>query len=218
MSAKLFDPYQIAWLRAFWPRYPRARTARMFNERFGTEFAEEQIFAAAKRYGCGPSAKDGRFRKGSVPPNKGRKGYAPPGCEKGWFRKGDTPANTLPLYAERMDERPGKTPVLMIKIPGGAPYPSQKRARAHQSTRWVRKAVWVWERHNGPVPPGRAVVQLDGDPANCDPANLDCVPRSVLARLNGPGSIPPAGREANACRVRAAQLRDRLSRRRRDAR
>ena len=44
--------------------------------------------------------------------------------------------------------------------------------------------MWVWEQANGPVPKGHAVVQLDGDPANCEPENLDCVPQAVLARLN----------------------------------
>ena len=160
-----------------------------------------------------------RFAPGHVPHNKGRKSHCPPGSEKGWFRKGEDPVNTRALYAERWDHagnRDSRTPVLMIKIPGAAPYASQKRAGAHQKTCWVRKAVWVWEREHGPVPEGHAIVQLDGDPANCDPANLDCVPRAALAMLNVPWAIPPAGRELNAVRVRIAQVRAGLSMARRN--
>ena len=104
----------------------------------------------------------------------------------------------------------------MTKVPGAAPYASQKRTRAHQKTRWVRKAVWIWERDNGPVPDGHAVIQLDGDPSNCDPSNLDSIPQAALAMLNCPWSVPPAGPQLNPTRVRIAQVRAGISRARRE--
>ena len=216
MAARLFTDYHIAWLRAFWPRYTRDQTHRMFNDRFGTTFTKRQICTAAKNHDCGFSAFDGRYKKGSVPANKGRKGYYPPGSEKGWFKKDQTPVNTRPTYSERVDhigDDDHKTPVLMIKIPGAAPYASQRLAGAHQTTRWIRKAVWIWERHNGPVPHGHAILQLNGDFTNCEPSNLQLVPKSVLARLNAYHSVKPAGPDANPARVRIAQIRDTLAKR-----
>ena len=217
MAARLFTDYQIAWLRAFWPRYTRDQTHRMFNDRFKTALTKRQICTAAKNHDCGLSAFDGRYKKGSIPPNKGRMGYHPPGSEKGWFKKGDTPGNTRPVYSEHVDhigDDDHKTPVLMIKIPGPAPYASQRRAGTHRETRWIRKAVWVWERANGPVPEGHAILQLDGDFTNCEPSDLQSVPLSVLARLNAWHSVKPAGPDANPARVRIAQIRDALARRR----
>ena len=219
MGGRLFTDYEIAWLRAFWPRYTRHQTHRMFNERFGRSLTRQQIYSAATNHNCGHSAFDGRFKNGSTPPNKGRKGYHPPGSEKGWFAKGQDPINTRPLYSERHDhihECDRKTPALMIKVPGPAPYPSQQKAGAHQKTRWIRKAVWVWEKDHGPVPYGHVILQLDGDYANCAPANLECVPRSVLARLNDYPSVKPAGPDSNPARVRIAQIRDALAKHRRD--
>lgn len=218
MPARLFSDAERAWLALTYPHHRADFTTELFNECWGRDLSKDQIVRAAKRFGLGPSAHDGRFRKGNVPANKGRKGYSPPGSEKGWFRKGGESPNTRPLYSERWDnlsDEKGKTPVLMIKVPGAAPYASQRRAGAHQSTRWVRKAVWVWEHDNGPVPSGHAIVQLDGDPANCQPANLDCVPRATLAMLNCPWSAAPAGPDSNPVRIRVAQVRAEISRTRR---
>ena len=214
MAAKLFDSYQRAWLRAFYPRYTIDQTTRIFNNRFGTDLDREQIRRAACRFKCGRSKDPQHFLTGNVPPNKGRKGYSPPGCEKGWFRTAQNPVNTRPLYSERWDnvkDGNNKTPILMIKVPGAAPYASQKRTGAHQKTRWVRKAVWIWERDNGPVPKGHAVIQLDGDPSNCDPSNLDCIPQAALAMLNCPWSVAPAGPQLNPTRIRIAQVKAGIS-------
>ena len=103
MAARLFDSYQQAWLRAFYPRYTIDQTTRIFNDRFCTDLDREQIRRAACRFKCGRSKDPQHFLPGNVPPNKGRKGYSPPGCEKGWFRTDENPINTRPLYSERWD-------------------------------------------------------------------------------------------------------------------
>ena len=79
---------------------------------------------------------------------------------------------------------------------------------------WLRKAIWVWQEANGPVPKGRAVVQLDGDPENCELSNLDCVRRAVLAILNHHTAPRYAGKDLNPARVRLAQAKMALSKRR----
>ena len=92
-------------------------------------------------------------------------------------------------------------------MPGAAPWESHRKRGMNRKTHWIRKAIWVWTQEHGPVPDGHVVVQLDGDPANCDPANLDCVPRKVVLRMNHKNAPPWAGPEANPARVRLAQLR-----------
>lgn len=49
---------------------------------------------------------------------------------------------------------------------------------------WVQKHRLVYERENGPIPEGAVVVFADHDPMNFDPANLVCVPRGLVARIN----------------------------------
>lgn len=50
------------------------------------------------------------------------------------------------------------------------------------------------------MPPGPAVVQLGGDPANCELGNLTCVPRGVLSILNCHGGTK-SGRQVKPSRV-----------------
>ena len=103
MPARLFSDAERAWLALTYPLHRADFTTELFNECWGRDLTRDQVVRAAKRFGLGPSAHDGRFRKGNVPANKGRKGYSPPGSEKGWFRKGGQSPNTRPLYSERWD-------------------------------------------------------------------------------------------------------------------
>lgn len=52
-------------------------------------------------------------------------------------------------------------------------------------SRWQLVHRIEWERANGPVPAGHALKCLDGNKANCDPANWELVPRALLPRLAG---------------------------------
>lgn len=205
-ALRLYTDEQIDWLREHLPAAPRAEVCIAFKERFGRRVTASALDNICTKYGFQGAPNTGRFRKGSVPANKGRKGHAAPGSEKGWFKEGSVPANLRPLWSERWAKNNGG-PILEIKVPGPAPWPSHHSRGLNRKTHWVRKAVWVWTQEHGPVPDGHVVIQLDGDPANCDLANLDCVSRKVLQRLNHPTAPPWAGPEANPARVRLAQLR-----------
>ena len=122
------------------------------------------------------------------------------------------------MYAEQWRiNSSNKAPVLMIKVPGAHPnLATMKRPfPSHYRYHWIRKAVWVWEQEHGPVPDGHAIVQLDGDPANCDPDNLECVPRGVLSRLNHFAAPRSAEGDADGYRerVRLAQLKHAIAER-----
>ena len=201
-GSKTFKPWEEGWLQHHLPLAPRKEVATAFEKVWGWKPKHDSLDRYVTKHGLQGAPNVGCFRKGQVPPNKGRKGYSPPGSEKGWFKKGSVPANKKPLYAERWTrQRGGGAPMIEINVPVENPYTGHKNF-------WIRKAVWVWMQANQrPVPEGHVIVQLDGDPANCELDNLDCVSKAVMARLNQKYSPAYAGREANPARVRLAQLK-----------
>ena len=53
-----------------------------------------------------------------------------------------------------------------------------------EPTIWRMKHIMEWEKHNGPVPKGKAIIFADGNPQNTDIDNLVMVSRSQLAVMN----------------------------------
>ena len=207
-GSKTFKPWEKGWLQHHLPLAPRKDVAAAFEKTWGWKPKHGSLDRYVTKHGLQGAPNVGRIKKGSTPPNKGRKGYSPPGSEKGWFKKRSVPANKKPLWAERWTpQSAGTAPILEINVPIENPYTGH-------GNWWIRKAVWVWmSHHEQAVPEGHAIVQLDGDPANCEIDNLECVARSVLARLNAYHSPQFAGKEANPARVRLAQLKEAVSKR-----
>ena len=205
----LFEPWEEGWLQHHLPLAPRKDVAAAFERAWGWKPKIGTLDRYAHRHKLHGAPNIGCYPIGHVPANKGRKGYSAPGSEKGWFKKRNVPASKKPLWAERWSKQSrGRPAILEINVPIENPYTGHKNF-------WIRKAVWVWmEAHQRPVPEGHAIIQLDGDPANCEIDNLDCVARSVLARLNQKNSPSYAGKGANPSRVRLAQLKEAVSRRR----
>ena len=108
----------------------------------------------------------GRFSKGQIPPNKGRKGFCFPGCEKTWFKKGSKPANTMPIGTE-ITTKDG-----YIKIKTADP------------NKWEYKHRLTWEQHNGKLPKNKICVFLDGNKKNCSIENLCIIDRKTQIRMN----------------------------------
>lgn len=72
----------------------------------------------------------------------------------------------------------GKDGYIMVKV---APWPSKPGSKDN----WKLKHKHVWEQANGrEVPRGHVVMFKDRDTRNFDPANLACVPRGVMQRMN----------------------------------
>lgn len=140
----------------------------LMNQNLGRTFTVGQIKGAIKRYRLN-TGRTGRFEKGHVPVNKGRKGYCAPGSEKGWYKEGHVPPNRREIGEERVD-RDG---YVYVKIQDGC-----------KNKNWKMKHVLAWEEVNGPVPSGHAILFLDGDKNNCDISNLKLVSRTQLVRLN----------------------------------
>ena len=164
-SNTIFPPEYANWIRANRYGYTLKDFTELFNKHFNTSYREAQI-----RYFCHNhkiySGVDCRFKKGNVSYNKGRKGYCPPGCEKGWFKKGHVPANFLEVGTE-VTTRDG---YINVKI-------------ANPNT-WALKHRLVWEKVHGKINPGEAIIFIDGDKTNCNINNLRLVTKAELAVLN----------------------------------
>lgn len=170
----ILTPEQVDWLhRNAW--ISRADVGAAFAAAFpGAAISAGQIVSWRKRNRVA-TGRSGRFEKGQAPPNKGRKGYSPPGSEKGWFRKGQLPHNTRGAGHESVDQKDGY--VWMIV--------NETNPHTGAATRRVMKHRWLWEQANGPVPEGHCLKCLDGNKLNTDPANWEAIPMGLAPRLNG---------------------------------
>ena len=121
-----------------------------------------------------PNSIAARFKKGHPTWNKGMKGLYTPGSEKGWFKKGHLPQTTAP-------EGDGAIRIRIDKC---------LRTGRRRHYKWIRisKAKWrtlhvvMWERENGPVPPGHIVVFKNGDSMNCTVENLRLISHEQHAK------------------------------------
>lgn len=84
----------------------------------------------------------------------------------GQFKKGNTPYNYMPVGSERVN---------------GDGYVDVKVA---DPNKWKGKHILIWEKYNGPVPEGHAVIFGDGNRRNFDINNLIMVSRQQLLQLN----------------------------------
>ena len=163
--SKLYPPEIAQFIRENVTGRSMKELANLLNEKFGTDYTTEQIKAYTARFKL-RNGRDCRIKPGTIPPNKGKKGYCPPGCEKSWFGKGHEPNNHLPVGSEVMRT----DGYLQVKIA--------------EPNIWKLKHILVWEKANGPVPKGSVVLFLDGNHENTSLENLMLITRAELARLN----------------------------------
>ena len=145
--------------------------ADMVNEKFGTEFTQTMMKQFRQRHGI-RSGCTGWYQRGHAPGTKGKTleeicGYDPEKIEKvraTQFKKGDRPANELPIGAITVNS-----------------YGYKIRKRAMEGKLWDRWEFLhraVWEEHHGPVPDDMVVTFLDSNKLNCDISNLALVTKA----------------------------------------
>lgn len=151
---------------------PKEMASRL-NEIFGTNYTHSQMKAWYSRHKLN-SGITGYFPKGTKPWNKGKKGISYEGCKATQFKPGNVPHTWVPIGSERIT----KDGYVQIKIQDGK---KQKN--------WRSKHILVWEKHNGPLPEGHAIIFGDRDKRNFDLDNLVLVSRAQLVRMNQKGLI-----------------------------
>lgn len=164
--SKRYPPEIAEFIRENVVGRSKRELANLLNERFGTDYTEEQIKAYTARFKL-RNGRDCRIKPGTPPPNKGKKGSCAPGSEKGWFKKGHTPSNKKPIGT------------VMMKADG---YLWRKLGEGARN--WRQEHILVWEAANGPIPKGAIVLFKDGDRTNVALENLALITRSELAILN----------------------------------
>ena len=142
--------------------------AERLNKKFGTSYTKSQLKGFYGNHHLN-SGITGRFEKGNVSHNKGKKGQCAPGCEKTWFKKGNIPGNHKEVGTERT------TIYGYIEV------------KVAEPNKWRAKHHVIWEQHNGPIPEKHVVCFRDGDKTNLNIDNLILVHRGTSAVMNNNG-------------------------------
>jgi hypothetical protein len=164
--SKIYPPHIQEFIRENAPGNGPKLMTTLLNNAFGTSYTTGQIDAYYNNHKVS-SGLTGRFEKGCVSHNKGKKGYCAPGCEKGWFQKGHDNGKTKPVGSERIDCKDG---YVLIKTADSKAYRPKHKV--------------IWEAAYGPVPPGHIITFIDGDKLNVDLSNLRLITMAENAIMN----------------------------------
>ncbi len=147
-----------------------AELTERFNSKFGTKVSLGQMKSYKGNHGLN-SGLTGKFEKGHIPQNKGKKMSAEmyEKVKHTMFKKGHIPQNHRPVGSERVNV----DGYIEVKVKG--------------PNIWELKHRLVWERANGVIPKEAGIIFLDGNKLNCSIDNLRCVTRAELLYLNRHG-------------------------------
>ena len=167
-DSRLFPKNVRDFIRANNTGKTALQMTNLLNDTFCTNYTVGQIKRIRNSMHLN-SGLTGRFEKGHVPPNKGKRGVCGKGCEKTWFKKGQMPHNHVPVGTEVMTT----DGYLKIKIA--------------EPKLWKHKHIIEWEKHYGKVPEGCIISFKDGNKCNCVVENLFCITKAENAILNHQG-------------------------------
>lgn len=161
MSGALYSKEELAFIKCN-RKMPRRNLLAAFVERFGRTITLNGLYGICKTKGW----RTGRaFRL--------KKGQCPPGGEKFRFKKGHIPPQAKTLGHESTDKG-----YIRVSVAKTSPSGFERTM--------VPKHRWLWEQQHGPIPRGM-ILKCKGERSNSDPSNWECVPNSVLFRLQNRG-------------------------------
>ena len=190
---KKYTDEMIEFLKEVTPQKTYKEITELFNNKFNLDTTVETMkgLLSRKKIHTGTL---GRFKKGSIPWNKGKKGYV--GANRTSFKKGHKPKNWKPVRSERINTE-GYT---LIKIA--------------EPRKWALKHRIIWEEHyKKKIPRGSVIIFADSDKSNLSIENLICVTRNELKVLNKCGLIKndveltKTGLNIAKIRIKLAELR-----------
>jgi hypothetical protein len=169
-----YTPRQLAWLKRH-RKLPRRALHAAFVQKFRRrDVSFDNLKALCTRKGW-KTGRDGRFEKGIVPANKGKKMPYNANSARTRFKKGNRTGRAEHVYKPIGTERLSKNGYFERKIHDGLP----------RQSRWRLVHLLNWEAIHGRVPRGHCLKSLDGTKTNTDPSNWELIPRALLPRLNG---------------------------------
>ena len=187
MSGHKYTDEEKAFMEKYVPGHSYQEIRDAFEKNFGWCISIKQVKGYVGNHHLN-TGRTGRFEKGSVPHNKGKKGKCAKGCEKTWFRKGHVPKNHRQVGSER------------VNVDG---YIEIKVAEPNV---WKLKHRVVYEEHHGKIPHGHIVIFRDGNRCNTSVENLRLISRGVNAMLNHTGLCEYKG-ELKETSIRIAELK-----------
>lgn len=190
--ARVYTPEEKAFMKEFVPGHTFKEIREEFLRRFGGEIPD--TFPGCYNHNNGlKTGTSGRFQKGYVPPNKGKKMSSEQyeKCKKSMFKPGHKSYTAVPVGTERIKD--GYTLVKVKDTP-----------KVKDS--WIPKHCKVWEDHHGSIPNGHVVIHLDGDRTNCNIENLALVTRAVHGTMNQ-NHLRFDDRELTLCGINIAKLK-----------
>lgn len=167
---------QVEFLKENAPLMSRKELTERFNEEFGTNKSVLAIKSYCNARGYNSSS-DGRFQDGNVSWQTGLRGEA----YKAHFTEESFAKNQKNYREANKTKKIGDeiiidgVPWIVTSLDYGVPF--------HERRQPKRRVVW--ERLHGEIPKDHCIICLDGDPMNCDPSNLYCMPirfRTILAK------------------------------------
>lgn len=161
--------------------------ALLIYNKFGKLYQPSQIRSYYRNHKLNSGLEGNLFQKGHQR-SPCKKGEWYPGCEKGWFKKGEKPPNYVPIGTEKVRPSNG---YVWVKIA--------------EPKKWRMKHLVVWEEAHGLIPEGYKVYFKDGDRQNCELDNLMLIEQRVLGSLNRQGLSKFRGELADAA-VNVARL------------
>lgn len=173
-----------------------------FNKKFNLNITESSIANRKVKLGIKSGIVGGRFEKGQVSWNKGKKmsydQYKK--CVATMFRKGNIPANARAIGSERID----KNGYILIKIQDG-----------HKNKNWIRKHRYLYEQAYGKIPKGHKVIFADGNNRNFDLDNLVLISNAEGLIMNR-NKLFKKNKDLTKAGVTVAKILDKVNKRKKD--
>lgn len=166
--SKLFPSEIEEFIKDNYKGVPNQELTDMINAKFGANYSAMQIKTYKRKHKLN-SGLTGRFEKGNIPHNKGKKmsekQYEK--CKATMFKKGNKPKTLREIGSERIN----KDGYIEVKV--------------STSGSWKLKQRIVYENyHNVKLQSDDIITFLDRNPLNCDISNLVCVKKSTMMIMN----------------------------------
>ena len=173
-----------------------------FNKKFNLNITESSIANRKVKLGIKSGIVGGRFEKGQVPWNKGKKMSSDQykKCAATMFRKGNIPANAREISSERIN----KAGYILIKIQDG-----------YKNKSWIGKHRYLYEQAYGKIPKGHKVIFADGNNRNFDLANLVLISNAEGLIMNR-NKLFKKDKDLTKAGVTVAKIFDKVNKRKKD--
>ncbi|MBE5928484.1 MAG: HNH endonuclease [Lachnospiraceae bacterium] len=188
MYGHKYTDEEKTFMEAYVPGHSYKEIQKAFTDRFrwGITVGQIKSYIGSNNLNTG---RTGRFEKGHIPSNKGKKMSAElyEKAKPTMFKKGHVPSNYRPVGSERIT----KDGYIEIKIA--------------DSRKWALKHRVIWESENGNIPKDCNIVFRDGNRKNTNIDNLMMVKKGVIAVLNHTGMCKH--KEARETAIRLSELK-----------